>query len=121
MVIKLCAALMAATFGGGAVTVPCACPPPEVQTISCTDGVVSWPAATCTETQPAPHLARVSLACPPGETAISAGFRHLAGPYRPLLDMSPVVPSGGHATRYLFTWRSRGGTDLKTYITCERL
>ena len=121
VIIKICAALLAAGGMGGAVTVPCTCPPPEVETISCTAGVPSFAAATCTDTQPSPNLAQVTLLCPPAETAISAGFRHLAGPPRPLLDMSPLVPSGGHATGYRFTWRNGAGTDLKTYITCERL
>jgi hypothetical protein len=121
MLVRLCGTLLAALVGGGAVTVPCTCPPPETETISCTHGVPSFPAATCTVTQQTPRLVLVRLACPPGETAISAGFRHLAGPPRPLLEMSPVVPSGGHATSYRFIWRNLpGGTDLRAYITCQR-
>lgn len=118
MVIKLAALAASVLFGVGAMTPPCNC---EVETISCTDGVPSFATATCTQTQQTVNRRLVRLACPPGETAISAGFRHLAGPFRPLLEMSPVVPSGGHATSYRFIFRSDDGTDVKTYITCERL
>ena len=120
MVIRLAALAAAALLGTGSATMPCNC---EVETISCLDGVASFPAATCAEAPlpPPPHVTQAKLACPPGETAISAGFRVVAGRLRPLLEMSPVAPSGGHATSYLFAWRTAGGTDIRVYITCERL
>lgn len=120
VIIKLAAVAAAGLIFGGSTPPPCICAP-ETETISCTDGVPSFAPATCTQAQLPHHLTQVALACPPGETAISAGFRHLAGPFRPLLEMSPVVPSGGHATSYRFIWRNAAGTDLRTYITCQRV
>jgi hypothetical protein len=122
MVISKLAALAAAGLIGGSTTVPpCICQP-ETETISCTDGVSSFGPATCTQVQLPHHLTQVTLLCPPGhETAISAGFRHLAGPYRPLLEMSPLVPTGPHAIGYRFIWRTKDGTDLKTYVTCQAI
>jgi len=130
LAVKLGALAAAGIIGSASTTPPCVCQP-ETETISCTDGVSSFAAAVCTQTPvpaglhagadpAAPALTEVTLLCPPGhETAISAGFRHLAGPFRPLLEMSPLVPSGPHAIGYRFIWRTKGGTDLKVYITCQ--
>lgn len=127
------AAACAALLAGGSATETCPCKPPETETISCTDGVVSWAAATCTQQQMSstevPHLrtssvltlTQVVLSCPDGETAISAGFRPIGGPLRPLVEMTPVVPQGSHPQTYRFLWRSGAGTDIKTYITCQRV
>lgn len=121
LAIKAACVLAAAVVTGGSTPPPCTCPPPEVETVSCAAGVTSFPAAVCTQTQQTPTRVLAVLACPPGETAISAGFRHVSGPFRPLLEMSPVVPSGAHPVSYRFIWRNGAGTVLRVYITCEQL
>lgn len=121
LIIKLAALAAAGLIVGGTTPPPCVCQP-ETETISCTDGVSSFGPAVCTQVQLPHHLTQVTLLCPPGhETAISAGFRHLAGPFRPLLEMSPLVPTGPHPIGYRFIWRNRDGTDLKVYITCQAI
>jgi hypothetical protein len=121
LTLKLCSLALLAAVGGASTAPPCVCQP-ETETISCTDGVSSFGPAACTQVQLPDNLTQVTLLCPPGhETAISAGFRHLAGPFRPLLEMSPLVPAGPHPIGYRFIWRARGGTDLKVYVTCQAI
>jgi hypothetical protein len=129
--IKSAALAGALVLGGGATADTGAGPPPVIGTVSCVDGQTSWAAATCKVQEPdQQHPTRVVvwLSCPVGEFAISAGFRRQSGDYRPLVEMSPIVARDSHASGYRFTWwHGRNvrpawkATDLKTYITCERL
>jgi hypothetical protein len=125
LTLKIAAAGAAALLGGGTVADTCCTPPTEV--ISCQDGVSSWPPAACTQVDVAPNFTQVKLLCPPGEQAISGGFRStLPGPGvtgrpRPPVQLAPVVPTGSHALGYVFAWRSAGASPVRVFVTCEPL
>ena len=128
METKLAAAGAVAVLGLMAGDV-CTCPPPETETISCVDGHASFAAATCTQqvteslAKAGPLFHRVTLTCPPGETAISGGYREdlTDPPLVRVLEAAPFAPVGGHAHAYKFTWREGLQPHLKVFITCQRV
>jgi hypothetical protein len=125
MMVKAAALAAAAVIGGGtAAADTCPCPPPEVETISCVNGAVSWPAARCTDVPAQGGMERETLLCPAGETAISGGYRLLVlgASAAPPVTAAPYAPVGGHAAGYQYLWAAQQPPgQWRVYVTCERL
>jgi hypothetical protein len=126
--LKLAGLAAAALLATGGVSTTCSC---QHETISCFDGKASFAAATCNEYGPIDgDMFGETLKCPPGETAISAGYRldfGIGDGTPPMEDMSPTLFTGGNVAAYRFTWPVAlgvlGAHDqfqvFHVYITCQ--